>query len=320
MAAGRALCRVQTLRVAVSRGGRALLTFHDSRPLNTVRAACPVRDRHVRSPAKVHSQAAPSARGPDRAALAAARRLGSIRSARRSPPEPVVAGHVQRPKPTSCSTDVLVTKDGKPVTRSEHRGLRAPRGRRPRRPSLVRARSARPRDGGRRAAAPGDSRRESGGGRRPTPPRVRPVPGHVPRDARVVDGHPCQALSDFATKVLGPDDLIALTTPQMTGGDIGFSTTPDAVTGLLHREPGVGCPGRAAWLGDRPGRAKPPDVLLDTQAARGLGAPSRPHARTPDADVAPDARRASGRPARLAQGDRRRHRGLAAVRDRSDPA
>ena len=45
------------------------------------------------------------------------------------------------------------------------------------------------------------------------------------------------ALSDFATKVLGPDDLIALATPQMTGGDIGFSTTPDAVTGFFTSNP-----------------------------------------------------------------------------------
>jgi VWFA-related protein len=42
-----------------------------------------------------------------------------------------------------------------------------------------------------------------------------------------------QTLVDFASKLVGPDDLIALMTPQMSGGDISFATTPDAITGYF---------------------------------------------------------------------------------------
>ncbi len=46
-----------------------------------------------------------------------------------------------------------------------------------------------------------------------------------------------EALVNFAQKVLGPDDLIALMTPQMMGADIGFSTTPDAITSYFATNP-----------------------------------------------------------------------------------
>jgi VWFA-related protein len=46
-----------------------------------------------------------------------------------------------------------------------------------------------------------------------------------------------QGLLDFATKVLGPDDLIALVTPQMGGSDLAFSTRPDTIRSFFANNP-----------------------------------------------------------------------------------
>lgn len=46
-----------------------------------------------------------------------------------------------------------------------------------------------------------------------------------------------ESLKTFLRHVLGPDDLIALYVPQMAGGDISFSTTPDSILAYFENTP-----------------------------------------------------------------------------------
>jgi VWFA-related protein len=46
-----------------------------------------------------------------------------------------------------------------------------------------------------------------------------------------------QNLIDFARKMLGPDDLVALVTPQMGGSDLSFSSRPDTIVNYFANNP-----------------------------------------------------------------------------------
>jgi VWFA-related protein len=46
-----------------------------------------------------------------------------------------------------------------------------------------------------------------------------------------------QNLIDFARKMLGPDDLVALVTPQMGGSDLSFSSRPDTIVNFFANNP-----------------------------------------------------------------------------------
>ncbi len=173
--------------------------------------------------------------GGDRGARAGAGTAAARRPISRRRSRPPRRRRPSAPKRTTCASTSIPTRDGAPVTDLTQDDFEIVEGGTPQKNRTVRARSS---------SAPPD-RRKRASSRTPSPSRERcsriraracsscfstPI-----TSTSAASHHIRKPLVDALDRVIGPDDLVAVMTPEMSPADIAFARKTTTIEGILTR-------------------------------------------------------------------------------------